>query len=380
MNRDPRWAQGPQYTQILAGPVDPSLMQQFRATPFAPSNYTVVGAIIGGALGLIGGLIAGASAGNATIGIVLAIVGVLGGGAIMYASYNSAMSTGYRLWAFAQLNGLEYVGTHSGQHSGMLFDIGHGHKYMNVLRTKSVRPVEWGNYQYTTGSGKSQQTHRWGYMAVRLENQLPNIVLDAEGNNSLFGSNLPISFSRDQRLSLEGDFDRYFRLFCPVGYERDALYLFTPDVMVRFMDHAAELDVEIVDDWVFFYAKRDLATVDPRTWAWLYSVLDAFLSKVEQWERWRDQRLTLNEPVPTVTPDMIAAERAQMAQNNSLPVTVGQAATLAPYGSRPPNSFLGQKGVAQQGRRLKRGVGAGTVVTVLILIGYAILQIYIRAS
>src|SRR5690606_27778890 len=78
---------------------------------------------------------------------------------------------------------------------------------------------------------------------------------------------------------------------------RDALYLFTPDIMARFIDNAAALDVEIVDDWLFLYAKRDFSTVDPATWSWLFSVVGALLEKFAQWARWRDERLR-NERMP----------------------------------------------------------------------------------
>ena len=101
----------------------------------------------------------------------------------------------------------------------------------------------------------------------------------------------PATFDRDQRLSLEGDFDTYFSLYCPEGYERDALYLFTPDIMARFIDNAAALDVEIVDDWLFLYAKTDLSTLNPAMWAWLFSCVAALLTKLDQWARWRDDRL-----------------------------------------------------------------------------------------
>jgi hypothetical protein len=33
--------------------------------------------------------------------------------------------------------------------------------------------------------------------------------------------------------------------------------------MARFVDHAAALDVEIVDDWLFLYAPREASTLDP---------------------------------------------------------------------------------------------------------------------
>lgn len=39
-------------------------------------------------------------------------------------------------------------------------------------------------------------------------------------------------------LSLEGDFDRYFTLYCPGDYERDALYVFTPDLLALLIDES----------------------------------------------------------------------------------------------------------------------------------------------
>src|SRR5690606_410461 len=163
------------------------------------------------------------------------------------------------------------------------------------------RFVEFANYRYTTGSGKNRTTHTWGYVAVKLDVPLPNIVLDARGNNTL-GSNLPASFSEDQRLSLEGDFDRYFTLYCPRGYEADALYLFTPDIMARFIDHAAEMDVEIVDDWMFLYMRRKASTTDAATWAWLFGTVGALMTKFDQWARWRDDRLRQAQAAPAPPP------------------------------------------------------------------------------
>ncbi|WP_415125140.1 hypothetical protein [Microbacterium sp.] len=120
---------------------------------------------------------------------------------------------------------------------------------------------------------------------------LPNIVLDAVGNNSVFGPNPPASFDKDPRLRPEGDFDRSFALHCPRGYRTDALYLFTPDIMARFVDHAAARDVEIVDDWLFLYAPREIVTLDPEMWAWLVATIAARVDEFAQWERWRDDRL-----------------------------------------------------------------------------------------
>ena len=162
----------------------------------------------------------------------------------------------YRLNRFAEANGMQYIPNLPGPGlPGMIFGVGSARAASDLLRGEQPRFVEFGNYRYTTGSGKNRTTHTWGYVAIKLDVPLPNIVLDATGNNGLFGaSNLAAAFDRDQRLSLEGDFDTYFSLYCPQGYERDALYLFTPDIMARFVDNAAALDVEIVDDWLFLYA------------------------------------------------------------------------------------------------------------------------------
>ncbi|KQZ10988.1 hypothetical protein ASD23_02335 [Agromyces sp. Root1464] len=55
------------------------------------------------------------------------------------------------------------------------------------------------------------------------------------------------------RLGLEGDFDRSFTLYCPKGYERDALYLFTPNVMAALLDVARTAEVELVDRRMYVY-------------------------------------------------------------------------------------------------------------------------------
>jgi hypothetical protein len=257
-----------------------------------------------------------------------------------------------RLDRFAQANGMSYLSQLADPHlPGMIFGRGSSRASTDLVRGEQPRFVEFANYTYVTGSGKNRTTHRWGYVAVKLDTPLPHIILDATGNNGLFGSNLPKVFDKDQRLSLEGDFDQYFSLYCPVGYERDALYLFTPDIMARFIDTAAELDVEIVDDWVFFYAKRDLSTLDPATWEWLFTAVAALLDKLDQWGRWRDDHLAAAAARPAVTG---AAASFDPSAGASMPV---------PLVTPPP-------GVAPAGRRLKGGI---SWVSVLVFVIFGII-------
>lgn len=286
------------------------------------------------------------------VGLGLAIVV----GIFVFIRHRATRVMRYRLSRFAVANGMTYKDRIMNPAlPGMIFQLGHSRVASQLVRGTTPRFVEFGNYQYTIKHGKSSTTHHWGYVAVRLDVPLPNIVLDALGNNAI-GSNLPASFHKDQTLSLEGDFDRYFTLYCPEGYEQDALYLFTPDIMARFIDHAAELDVEIVDDWLFLYTKRQVSTLDAATWEWLFGTVGALLTKLDQWARWRDDRLIAQHPVPIAGP-------APGHGSHALPFA-------APAGMlRPP------PGVAREGRRLKRR-GSWVTIALIVVIGavWAILR------
>ncbi|WP_058630338.1 hypothetical protein [Microbacterium testaceum] len=264
----------------------------------------------------------------------------------------------WRLARFAQAVSMEYVPSISEPPlPGSIFSRGSGRTAVDVLRGREPRFVEVGNYRYTVSNGKNQTTVRWGYIAIKLNVPLPHIVLDASGNNISLGT-----FGRDQHLSLEGDFDRYFRLYCPQGYERDALYLFTPDVMARFIDNAAVFDVEIVDDWLFLYSSDDMSTLDPGRWAWTFSLLSVLLDKLAQWERWRDDRL-----LPAADPGVPWGPGAGAMPGAGAAAGLGAAGLAAPSGGMPggvasapvpvaPLPLSAPPGVAPPGQRLRRGV------------------------
>lgn len=328
--------------------------------------FLVFGSVFLTVIGSIIASLASASTGDmgppfliAAFGAVLPIV-VVGGALAAIAIYLVRGTLGrserwYRLDRFAAANGMTYLPALAAPAlPGMIFGVGGSRSSSDLVRGEKPRFVEFANYEYTTGSGKNRTTHRWGYVAIKLDVPLPHIVLDATSNNGLFGSNLPTTFDKDQRLGLEGDFDTHFSLYCPEGYEADALYLFTPDIMARFIDNAAALDVEIVDDWLFLYGKREFSGLDPATWAWLFSVIAALLDKFAQWARWRDDRLQAD-----------AAAGALSAPGTAAQALAGGAATTPstalPF-SAPPQALRPPPGVALTGRRLKRGIPWGAVI------------------
>ncbi|WP_309127130.1 hypothetical protein [Microbacterium sp.] len=376
-------------TRPLTDAVDSRAVSEFWRQIKAKHPTSIGSVIAWVVLGMVGVVVVVPVLGSAVFGIIL---GTTGGGhgplgaafslpLILIAvglgvgiplsvvtSRRRRLST-YRIARFAQANGMAY------EHRvdapglpGVIFQNGSARTSTALVRGFQPRFVEFGNYQYTTGSGKNRTTHHWGYVAVRLDVPLPNIVLDALGNNGL-GSNLPASFSRDQRLSLEGDFDRYFTLYCPRGYEADALYLFTPDIMARFIDHAAQLDVEIVDDWMFLYMQRPASTTDPATWAWLFGAVGALMTKFDQWARWRDERLRAAQAEGSAGPAAVSAGAASAADSTGATAPVPP----APLPFAPPAGMVvPPPGVAPPGRRLKKGVSWVTIVVFIVVFLFAV--------
>jgi hypothetical protein len=158
------------------------------------------------------------------------------------------------------------------------------------------------------------------------------MVLDSRKNNFL-GSNLPDTFSRGQTLSLEGDFNNYFTLYAPKEYERDALYVFTPDVMAAVVDAGQAYDMEVVDDNLMLYMPGLVALNSEIKLKMLLGIVEKIGSEL------RDQS------------HYYADERV---------------------GDRAMNI------VAEPGRRLKSGVGIGAIVAFSIFILYFVSIFFIR--
>jgi hypothetical protein len=199
-----------------------------------------------------------------------------------------------REYQFAEANGLQFrTRTPNPSYTGMIFTIGDSRSAYNHFSSTTGRFFDLGDFQYSTGSGKSRSTHNWGFLALQLDRKLPNMVLDSKANNSLFGSDLPITFKRDQVLSLEGDFDQHFTLYCPQEYEQDALYVFTPDLMALLVDDAGSYDVEIVDDWMFIYSPHVFPALSAANYARLFNIVQTFGNKtISQTENYHDDRVT----------------------------------------------------------------------------------------
>ena len=226
-----------------------------------------------------------------------------------------------RLERFAEQNGLIFSPlSPDPQYPGMIFGQGRARVALDHLRSAGGRFLDYGSYRYTTGSGKNSTTHTWGFLALELDRSLPHMLLDAKANNGLFGSTIAVSFSKDQILSLEGDFNEHFTLYCPREYEADALYVFTPDLMALAIDEAASFDIEIIDRWLFLYATRPFDLIDPEVHERLHRVIATVGAKtLSQTDRYRDDR------VPSFEANVVAPSGQRLRRG----VSVGAIAVVA---------------------------------------------------
>lgn len=186
---------------------------------------------------------------------------------------------GWRRWmrmkSFAESNKMIYVPEIiSPAYGGSVFTIGKARRASDVVATSAGRYVEIGNYRFCGETGLNRSLNQCGYIRVEVDRPVPHLYLRSRRSRK-FGA----TFARFQEFSLEGDFGKYFRLYAPGGYERDALYIFTPDLMAVLIDEAAAFDVEFVDSHIYFYSPRRFKMRDPQTYLRSIRLVDSVVGK-----------------------------------------------------------------------------------------------------
>ncbi len=137
--------------------------------------------------------------------------------------------------------------------SGKLFLIGHSQSIYNVLSgIEHGRDSRIFSYRFTVGSGRSSHTYVYTVFETTFANMMPDIVLtcqaDSVGDFSLF--------DESEHIKLEGDFNKYFSLKVPKGYEMEAYQIFPPDVMADLIDRAQGLNFEFNGNKLYIYATK----------------------------------------------------------------------------------------------------------------------------
>lgn len=189
-------------------------------------------------------------------------------------------------------------------------------------------PFETATRTFTVGSRAGATLVSCRTVKIPLAAELPRMTLRSRSGGGALGQ-LPRRTHHGNVLRLEGDFSDVFELSVPTGYERDALYLFTPDLMVVLLDNVAELDLETVDSTLHVYlAVDDLSRDDDlRRLLTVVAVLDDRFGR--RAARYRDDRADPIDPEQyRVQGDTLHAEARRLGSRlNAWPIL---AAIIAP--------------------------------------------------
>ncbi len=240
---------------------------------------------------------------------------------------------------FASRNGAEAKSNTFPQgYDGLIFNQGHSRRI--TLSVAFPDGLELGNYTYAEGGGKNTKFFTWSFIAVPLNRPMPHIILDAKSNNMLGRfTNLPVAYQSTQKISLEGDFDSYFTLYAPQDYDQDILYLFTPDVMVALIDHGQSYDIEIINQTMYLYRMQTIDFDSESSLRIPMSTANILAQKIiDQNQNYRDSRL-------------------------QMPTNAEQVTSIASQSTD----------IASQGRKLKVGIKASSVISFIVVMLYFIM-------
>ncbi|PWC06334.1 hypothetical protein DF223_12065 [Mycetocola zhujimingii] len=300
--------------RALGEPVSRSDLRSFRHTsiaagvprldPTAPSLrgwLTVIGMAVFGVLSALVGVLVLLDGISVTSIVVALVSAFLVFGSTLIVGRFSWPRWGSRLWRdryriarFAEQNGARYTAAMpTPQLAGMLFPRGDRRRASDVVDFGVEAGWSVGNLSYLKNLPKGgAEQHVWGYVSVELPRRFPHIVLDSLSNHGLRGRELENPYSGQGAIALEGDFSRHFRMTCPPGYERDALYLLTPDLMAVLIDEGRDFDIEVVDNRLFLYRPRPFALAEAAEWERIRRIIDTIAEGAyKRTVNYRDERV-----------------------------------------------------------------------------------------
>lgn len=86
--------------------------------------------------------------------------------------------------------------------------------------------------------------HHYAVVTLRFNKRYPHLFLDSRKNGRSH------TYSKKQKIELEGKFADYFDLYMPEGSQAGALTIFSPDVMQTIIDYGRPFDIEVEDNRV----------------------------------------------------------------------------------------------------------------------------------
>lgn len=139
--------------------------------------------------------------------------------------------------------------------SGIMFKQGNEGRISNeIAGTIDNRNFRIFNYQYSTGSGKNKQTHRYTVFSFKFNGSFPDIYLNNRSNY--------LNITAGEKIPLPDEFEEKFFLSAPHEYEIEALQIFTPDVLSSLLDNGFPYDVEFVNHEMIIFTEGQISNFD----------------------------------------------------------------------------------------------------------------------
>jgi hypothetical protein len=173
--------------------------------------------------------------------------------------------------------------------SGDIFKLGWGGEIYDVVSgVYRGHPVRIFEYQFTVGGGKSSRTFYYTVLEIRFAHSLPemHVVETAISAEDMLTMSHVIDahFSSPVKISLEGDFNKYYSVYVPPNTQIEDLEVMTPDFMESLIDRYDQyqsIGFECHDDKLYLYAPQRFNTKKIRDFAALYSLVDVLIPKFD---------------------------------------------------------------------------------------------------
>jgi len=129
-----------------------------------------------------------------------------------------------------------------------------------VSGTYQSYPLQFFNYNCVVGSGKSRHTITFTAARIGYKATLSRIFLDAHHHyfteDAALSLNTPFLDKNEEFIKLEGDFNKYFTLYAPKGYEIETLQILTPDIMEDLIAYSKNFSLEFYGSNLYIYSRK----------------------------------------------------------------------------------------------------------------------------
>lgn len=119
---------------------------------------------------------------------------------------------------------------------------------------------------------------------IELPKAFPHLFLDAHSGEKFIG---PRYYARRfQQVMLEGNFDKYFQLYVPKGYQVLAFSILTPDILQSLKDYSEKYDVELYRNRLRLISRKKVYKKPSREAELLHAaqvVLEEIDHKLQSW-------------------------------------------------------------------------------------------------